>query len=127
MSVVLLHSFLTMSVTAGARESGGGERQGGGAEEEVWGEKDTDPQSAGEPEGAAHTAAAAGEWLNDVQYVSISECGNMDGNKNKSLIINTRCLKHFHMLQTLSFLFLKQQQKYIEHKHIVTTQLIWML
>lgn len=52
-----------MSVTAGARGSGGGEAQGGGTEEEVCGEGEADPQPAREPERAADTAAAAGEWL----------------------------------------------------------------
>ncbi len=67
MTVVLLHSFPAVSVTAGAREPGGGKAQGGGTEEEVWGEGETDPQSAREPERAANPAAAAGERLSCTQ------------------------------------------------------------
>lgn len=62
-----------MSVTAGARESGKGETQGGGAEEEVCGEGETDPQSAREPERTANTAAAAGERLISIQYLTFLE------------------------------------------------------
>lgn len=72
MTVLLLHSFLTVSVTAGARESGKGETQGGGAEEEVCGEGKTDPQSAREPERTAKTAAAAGEGLSNIQHIAFS-------------------------------------------------------
>lgn len=75
MAVHLFHSFsfLTVPVTAGARQSGSGETQAGGTEEEVCGEGKTDPQSAREPERTAKTSAAAGERLINIQYMAISE------------------------------------------------------
>lgn len=59
--LLLFHPFSCRVWTTGARASGGGETQGGGAEDEVWGEGETDPRSAREPERTAKTAAAAGE------------------------------------------------------------------
>lgn len=66
-----------MPVTAGARQSGGGETQAGGTEEEVCGEGETDPRSAREPERTANPAAAAGQRLINIHFQKCS----MDDNK----------------------------------------------
>lgn len=122
-----LHSCFTLFspclAPAGARESGGGETQGGGAEEEVWGERETDPQSARKPERTANPATAKGEWLSGIQCTAFSET------QHGNCLDENHTIQKVHLRQIInrassedSWLLTVQHQK-LFFKNIINTNM----